>query len=201
MKVPGTTCSSWVSMGAASGNAGVVHAVHCLPNGDIVAGGLFLQSGSTALNHIGRWDGSAWSPLGSGMNQQVLALCRLPNGDVIAGGPFTIAGGVPANYIARWNGTAWSPIGSGMNDRVRAIQALPSGELAVSGAELDKRLQIAFHTATPEAAKKLQDNFLHLREKLERNDYSIMGLTAGVGKPADKQNLPTSGASSISIST
>lgn len=75
------------------------------------------------------------------------------------------------------------------------------GDLTVSGAELDKRLQIAFHTATPESAKKLQDNFPHLREKLERKEYSIMGLTAGVGKPADKQNLPTSGASSISIST
>lgn len=75
------------------------------------------------------------------------------------------------------------------------------GELSVSGAELDKRLQIAFHTATPEAAKKLHDNFPHLREKLERKEYSIMGLTAGVGKPADKQNLPTSGTSSISIST
>jgi hypothetical protein len=79
-----------------------VYALTTLPNGDLIAGGDFTTAGGVPANRIARWNGSAWSALGSGMNSDVYALTTLPSGDLIAGGGFTTAGGVVAPYIARW---------------------------------------------------------------------------------------------------
>lgn len=114
-------------------NVAEVHALLPLPNGDVIAGGYFTAAGTTPVQYIARWDGIAWSPLGSGMNNLVFALARLPNGDVVAGGDFTIAGGATANYIARWNGTAWSPLGSGMSWSVEALAVRPDGQIVAVG--------------------------------------------------------------------
>jgi hypothetical protein len=78
-------------------------------------------------NGIAKWDGSAWSALGSGMNGYAYALA-VSGTNLYAGGNFTSAGGVPANNIAKWDGSAWSALGSGMNGYVYA--------LAVSGTNL-----------------------------------------------------------------
>ncbi|MBK9247131.1 MAG: flagellar hook-length control protein FliK [Ignavibacteria bacterium] len=80
------------------------------------------------------------------------------------------------------------------------IQTQTMGEVSVSGAELDKRLQIAFHTQSQDIVNKFQDNFHHLRDKLERNNYTIMGLSASVGKLPEKHSSAPN-ISSISIST
>jgi hypothetical protein len=104
-----------------------------LPNGDLVAGGTFTTAGGVAANYVARWDGSAWSELGSGTSSTVLALTVLPNGDLVAGGVFSAAGGVPANCIARWNGTAWSALGSGTTGSVEALAVLPNGDLVAGG--------------------------------------------------------------------
>ncbi len=72
-----------------------------------------------------------WFPLGSGMNNQVMALTVF-NGELIAGGNFTNAGGIPANSIAKWNGTAWSPLGLGIIGDVRALTVY-NNELIAGG--------------------------------------------------------------------
>ncbi len=112
---------------------GSVDALLALPNGDIVAGGQFLGAGFGSPC-IARWNGSAWSGFGIGINGPVLALCRLPNGDLVAGGNFATAGGVACSHIARWNGTAWSPIGSGMNGVVNTLVIRSDGTLFAGGA-------------------------------------------------------------------
>ncbi len=61
-----------------------------------------------------------WSPLGTGVNGQVLDIV-VKGTDVYAGGNFTIAGGVPANHIAKWNGTSWSALGTGVNGQVSSL--------------------------------------------------------------------------------
>ena len=71
----------------------------------------------TSVARIGRWDGSAWNQLGSGMDGDVLALATLANGDVVAAGAFTTAGGVTCNGIASWNGSSWSALGTGLGNR------------------------------------------------------------------------------------
>jgi len=72
-----------------------------------------------------------WSPLGSGMDQNVRALA-VYDGKLIAGGVFTTAGGVSANCIASWGGSYWSPLGSGMNGSVFAL-AVYDGKLIAGG--------------------------------------------------------------------
>jgi hypothetical protein len=94
---------------------------------NLYAGGYFTTAGGAPANYLAKWDGSAWSALGAGMDWQVNALA-VSGTNLYAGGYFTTAGGVPANYIAKWDGSAWSALGSGMNEWVYA--------LAVSGTNL-----------------------------------------------------------------
>jgi hypothetical protein len=95
----------------------------------LIAGGEFTSAGGVETNHIAAWDGSAWSPLGSGMSGSVNPLMwttlvealTVYDNKLIAGGTFTSAGGVGANCVAAWDGSAWSPMGSGMDDVVHAL--------------------------------------------------------------------------------
>jgi hypothetical protein len=90
----------------------------------LYAGGEFNIAGDVRVNFIAKWDGSAWAPLGSGMNDGVRALTVFDDGTgpaLYAGGGFSTAGGVPANRIAKWDGSAWAPLGSGMNNHVDAL--------------------------------------------------------------------------------
>ena len=85
---------------------------------NLYAGGYFTTAGGVPANNIAKWDGSAWSALGSGMGGiRVYAVYALAvsGTNLYAGGNFTTAGGVPANYIAKWDGSAWSALGSGMD--------------------------------------------------------------------------------------
>lgn len=111
-----------------------VHALTVLPNGDLVAAGLFATAGGVPCGNIARWDGTAWSPLGSGMNSTVSALTVLPDGELVAGGSFATAGGVSCSRIARWDGATWSPLDAGTNGTVSALTVLPSGDLVAGGA-------------------------------------------------------------------
>jgi hypothetical protein len=71
-------------------------------------------------SYIAKWNGTAWSPVGSGMNNSVNALAARGS-DIYAGGLFTAAGTVTANFIAKWDGSGWSLLGSGTNGFVYAI--------------------------------------------------------------------------------
>jgi hypothetical protein len=98
---------------------------------NLYAGGTFTTAGGNAANSVAKWDGSHWSALGSGMNNDVLALA-LSGTNLYAGGDFTTAGGGAAKYIAKWDGTSWSQLGSGMNDAVKAL-AVSGGTLFAGG--------------------------------------------------------------------
>ncbi|GAB3870169.1 hypothetical protein GCM10028824_18450 [Hymenobacter segetis] len=118
--------SAWSSLstGAANGTNGPVRALAVAANGDVYAGGSFTQAGGASANNVARWNGTAWSSLGTGSgngitlspgpSNAVFALAIGTNGDVYAGGSFTQAGGAAANNVAKWNGAAWNPLGSGM---------------------------------------------------------------------------------------
>jgi hypothetical protein len=51
--------------------------------------------------YIARWNGSAWSALGTGTSGWVLAVA-VNNSDVYVGGFFDSASGVPAKNIAKY---------------------------------------------------------------------------------------------------
>jgi len=86
----------------------------------LYAGGDFYASGSTILNHIAQWDGSAWHPMGDGFDGKVYSLA-LYNDTLYVGGFFQTSGSDSLSNIARWNGTNWEWAGTGMNDRVLAM--------------------------------------------------------------------------------
>ena len=108
--------------------------------GNLYAGGLFTTAGGVAANRIARWDGSAWSALGSGMGSDspmsiayVSALAVDGAGNLYAGGEFATAGGVAANRIAKWDGSAWSSLGSGIDGGVQALAFDGAGNLYAGG--------------------------------------------------------------------
>lgn len=111
----------------------VVRAATAHPSGDFYIGGGFTSVGGVAANRIARWNGSAWTSLGSGCNSTVMDLAITNTGDVIAGGSFTMAGGVTVNRLARWNGAAWSSLGTGANAAVNTLLVLPGGDLVAGG--------------------------------------------------------------------
>jgi hypothetical protein len=85
-----------------------------LYDNQLIAGGAFTTAGGVDAKRIASWDGSSWSPLGSGMNYYGVGALAVYDNKLIAGGDFTTAGGVSVNYIASWDGSSWSPLGSGV---------------------------------------------------------------------------------------
>jgi hypothetical protein len=133
---PQVSCSGEYAWLPGFGNPGVSSSVRTLTVFDdgtgpaLYAGGGFTNAGGVTANRIARWNGTAWSALGSGMNGTVYALTVFDDGTgpaLYAGGTFTTAGGVSANRIAKWDGTAWSALGSGMNGTVRALTVFDDG--------------------------------------------------------------------------
>ena len=105
-------------------------------------GGSFSAVGNAAAKNIAKWDGTAWSALGTGIGNGVSydvvnALAVSGNGELYAGGTFSQAGGIVANNIARWNGTAWSALGAGaangVNGGVAALAIAGTGGVYVGG--------------------------------------------------------------------
>jgi hypothetical protein len=110
--------SAWSALGAGLGASATVRSI-AFYNGQLHAGGFFIlfqtvNNVPVLITHLARFDGSAWSPLGSGVNSQVNTLVA-EDGQLYAGGTFTTAGGVTVNKIARWDGSAWSAMGAGLS--------------------------------------------------------------------------------------
>ncbi|HJQ97989.1 MAG TPA: hypothetical protein VJ826_06710, partial [Candidatus Polarisedimenticolaceae bacterium] len=84
--------------------------------------------------HLARWDGTRWRPLGDGglavaLDGPVYALAMTSKG-LYAGGEFRTAGGISAPYVARWDGKRWQALGEGLGGPVWAIAASADGVYA-----------------------------------------------------------------------
>ncbi len=101
--------------------------------------GIMDEVGGVPARNIAKWDGAAWSPVGSGIgtgvNDRVWTLNVFDDGSgpaLYAGGEFADAGGLPAANIARWNGSAWSAVGDGVDGAVQTM-AVRDTSLYVGG--------------------------------------------------------------------
>jgi hypothetical protein len=94
--------STWTSLGLDAtrpGHGAWVNSIVALPNGDVVAGGQFSHVAGQPMNGLARWDGTSWSPLGSGIDGTVYALAFA--GDTLfVGGTFSTAGGAASHHLA-----------------------------------------------------------------------------------------------------
>lgn len=85
------------------GNSGVSQAVNSLVyfDGQLHAAGAFINSGSTVVNRVVRWDGSGWTSVGGGVNAAVQAMTVFQN-DLYVFGDMTTAGSLPVEHWARY---------------------------------------------------------------------------------------------------
>lgn len=113
----------------------------------LIVAGEFLQVGALSANNIAAWNGSSWSALGAGVNDQVFDL-ELFQGELIAAGRFSQAGGQPIGGIARWDGTQWRAVGGNavgsISSTVWALEVGPDGRL-YAGGDFDSIAGVAAH--------------------------------------------------------
>ncbi len=100
--------------------------------GELIVAGAFTEIAGVAAQNIARYDGSAWHPLGDGVNDVVCDL-QVYNGDLVAAGVLTSAGGVAARRIARWNGTTWRSLGDGVTGEAVTALGIYQGNLIAAG--------------------------------------------------------------------
>ncbi len=129
--------ANWISLGGIPGANGFVYASVVDGAGNLYIGGSFTIVGDAVANNIAKWNGCAWTALGSGMGGSYPAVWALAvsGSNVYAGGSFTNAGGVAATNVARWDGSAWSALGSGLGVGTGSYLPVVSA-LAVSGSDL-----------------------------------------------------------------
>jgi hypothetical protein len=112
--------ASWLPIGnfVGTGGTGVV-ALKVWNDGTgpaLYAAGRFQTIDGTTVNNVAKWNGSSWSPLGTGMtetNAKVFDLDVFNDGSgeaLYAAGGFGQAGGVNTGAVARWNGTNWASL-------------------------------------------------------------------------------------------
>lgn len=142
LPLPGTICCGY---GAWGGSA--VEQILYFDDGGGPAlhiGGNFLLAGGSTVNHVAKWTGTAWAPLGSGLTTQVsypiTSMLVFDDGSgpalYVAGG-FYSAGGQPIGGIARWNGLTWSSVGGGL-PLLRSLVTYPgpTGPVLHAGGDL-----------------------------------------------------------------
>lgn len=125
----------WQELHATQGpDSGQINAI-VFHEGKIYIGGSFPSINSdTDMSYIAEWDGSSWNALGTGANNNVLALAVAPNGDLYAGGSFTAMGGVADTaYIARWDGSSWNAMGTGANGAVYTLAPAVDDYMYIGG--------------------------------------------------------------------
>ena len=81
--------------------------------GTLVASGSFTSINDVSASRIAAWDGAAWSPLGTGLQDAEGYAVASFGGDLYAAGYFNSAGNVPGTAkLARWDGSAWNSVGA-----------------------------------------------------------------------------------------
>jgi len=117
----------------------LLKAFHVFDDGDgpaLYAGGRFITLGGVTVNHIAKWNGSSWEPLGTGLSGSGVgvgthAMTTFDDGTgaalFVGGHSFTSAGGVPATRIAKWDGTQWYGLGDGLDGTVEGLAVYDDG--------------------------------------------------------------------------
>jgi hypothetical protein len=149
--------TSWSAV--QSGGSGVNAAVYALTVFDpddedplplsLFAGGDFTTAGGTSTSRVARWDGTAWSRVGSASDpglgaNRVYSLHGFENAlgrFLYAGGDFTqsSSGALTLSRVAKWNAdlNTWSPVGNGVADGSNiTVYSLASFDDGMSGLSL-----------------------------------------------------------------
>jgi len=123
-------CQTWDTV--AAGLNGNVWGMISNPNDNLLyVAGAFSASGATPLSFVAHWNGTTFSPAGSGFNAQAYAFA-LFNNEVYCAGSFTSSGANTCLRIAKWDGSQWVNVGAGMDNQVFYLTTY-NGELIAGG--------------------------------------------------------------------
>lgn len=113
---------AWIELGTGANALRANNSIWSLmadPSGNIYAAGGFTDSATYISGHsyVARWNGNAWSTLGTGANalnanNAIYSIVQDISDNIYAAGNFTDING--NQYVAKWNGTNWSELG-GLN--------------------------------------------------------------------------------------
>ncbi|MBK8095491.1 MAG: hypothetical protein IPK26_00175 [Planctomycetes bacterium] len=123
--------TAWVPLGAPV--SGTVLDFAILPNGNLLASGLFVVGGAQVRLATFTPATGVWAPFAQAGNPGgfVEAIQALPNGDVVTSHRLTS----PQRWeIHQTNGTTWTRLAGGINGQVSDMALLPNGAVVVSGA-------------------------------------------------------------------
>ena len=107
--------------------------------GSLFAGGPFQNVEGRYTQHLARWDGTAWQPVGAVSSSYYccyeLNTMTVYQDELVVGGNFGDPRDTPTRGVARWDGSTWRPFGAGVNGHVRAM--LPIGDSLFVAGEFD----------------------------------------------------------------
>ena len=142
-----TPVGPWSALGSNGAGNGALNGrvlAIAISGTDVYVGGEFTNAANIAeADYIAKWNGSAWSALGSNglgngaLSSFVYALA-VSGTDLYVGGLFENAGAVAeADRIAKWNGSSWSAVGY-TNGGCGNFNTLcgPVNAIAVSGSDV-----------------------------------------------------------------
>jgi len=85
---------------------------------DLVAAGEFTMAGGELANHLAKWNGTSWAPLGHGFDYGVFDL--LAHDDLLYEcGPSSVRG---YSGVSVWNGSVWAALDSLTDGIIRALE-------------------------------------------------------------------------------
>jgi hypothetical protein len=142
------TPDGFTSLGNVSSYGGANAEVSALAvaGSGLYIGGSFTTVGNAATSHFARWDGTAWSAIGDGVDNVVRALAATNDGGVVVLGDFMFSGSLRVVHGAVWTGTGWRTFGQGVNadpyggGTVAAL--VPDGEAVYVGGLFDQAGQL-----------------------------------------------------------
>lgn len=121
-----------VGHGVSLGSASPAVTALAFNGNDLYVGGGFTAicgddpcaTNNVTVSNAARWDGSAWHPLGLGVDNTIYTFGMIGS-DLYAGGDFgkicaslDCTSNIHANYIARWDGSQWNTVGNGLDGSV-----------------------------------------------------------------------------------
>jgi hypothetical protein len=106
-----TEIGRWSEEFGVSGMDSVVSSLAIDSQGILYAGGEFITIDGKVVNHIAKWDGNIWSPLGEGRQDPVINLAVNSRGVVYTDQLSYSTEGTPTIQIIQWDGSSWTPAG------------------------------------------------------------------------------------------
>ena len=106
--VPAGAChDDWDDRFTINGADTAVYAMAVDSEGNVYIGGHLEAVGDVVVNKVAKWNGSSWSPLGTGIVSGSVEVIATSGTDVYVGGFFYEVGGVGVSNIAKWDGSTW----------------------------------------------------------------------------------------------